>query len=283
MFDHKPEFSVIKMASIFGVSRSGFYMWQKQRHQKSMRQQLQIQRDEKVKNFFEASKHRYGARRILQDLQANEQHCDLKTITKSMKRQGLVAKAAKKFKNTTDSNHSLPIADNILARDFVATHSNQKLVSDITYIQTTEGWLYLAVILDLYSRKVIGWSMNERMTVQIVCDALQMALFRRKSLENAIIHSDRGGQYCANDYRELLKKHSLIQSMSRKGNCWDNAVAESFFHSLKVETLHGEKMMDRESTRQAVFEYIEVDYNQKRRHSSLGYLSPLEYEMKFMA
>tara|TARA_B100001094_G_scaffold333467_1_gene413011 strand:+ start:17639 stop:18055 length:417 start_codon:yes stop_codon:yes gene_type:complete len=138
-------------------------------------------------------------------------------------------------------------------------------------------------VIDLYSRKVIGWSMNERMTVTLVCDALQMALFRRKSLKNAVIHSDRGGQYCAHDYRKLLHKYSMIQSMSRKGNCWDNAVAESFFHSLKVEVLHGEKMMSREATRQTVFEYIEVDYNQKRRHSSLGYLSPMEYEMKFIA
>ena len=148
-----------------------------------------------------------------------------------MARQGLVAKAARKFKVTTDSNHTLPVAPNLLEQDFNATGPNQKWVGDITYLMTSEGWLYLAVIIDLYSRTVIGWSMSNRMTADLVCDALKMALFRRGRPKKVIVHSDRGSQYCSHDYRDLITKHQLVQSMSRKGNCWDNACAESFFHS----------------------------------------------------
>ncbi|RCW28886.1 IS3 family transposase, partial [Pseudidiomarina tainanensis] len=149
-----------------------------------------------------------------------------------------------------------------------------------TYLFTSESWLYLAVIIDLYSRSVVGWSMSNRMTATLVCDALKMALFRRGFPEGIIVHSDRGSQYCSNDYRDLIKKHRLTQSMSRKGNCWDNACAESFFHSLKVEALQDEPIMDRENMRRAVFEYIEVDYNKTRRHSAIGYLSPENFELK---
>ena len=171
----------------------------------------------------------------------------------------------------------------MLGRDFSASAPNQKWVGDITYLYTREGWLYLAVVIDLYSRAVVGWSMNSRMTADLVCDALTMALFRRGRPKNVIVHSDRGSQYCSYAYRGLIEKHHLTLSMSRKGNCWDNACAESFFHSLKVEAIYGEPVMERETMRQTVFEYIEIDYNRTRRHSANGYLSPEDYESKYIA
>ena len=240
-------------------------------------------RDRKVKEAFDKSKQRDGARRIQVELaESGDQH-DVKTIADSLRRQNLVPKAARKFKVTTDSNHKLPVAPNLLEQDFTATGPNQKWAGDITYLLTNEGWLYLAVIIDLYSRSVIGWSMKPRMTADLVCDALQMALWCRGFPEGVITHSDRGSQYCSNAYRELIEKHGLQQSMSRKGNCWDNACVESFFHSLKVEAIHDEPLMNRENTRQAVFEYIEVDYNRNRRHSALGYLSPENFEKQNVA
>ena len=200
-----------------------------------------------------------------------------------MRRQGLRAKAARKFKATTNSRHSLPVADNLLQQDFTASAPNQKWVGDITYLYTEEGWLYLAVIIDLYSRRVIGWAMSERMTADLVCDALRMALWRRKQPTGVIVHSDRGSQYCSMAYQTLIRAHQLRCSMSAKGNCYDNACAESFFHSLKVECIHGERFMSRAHMRETVFEYIETDYNRQRRHSTLGHISPEAFEARMSA
>ena len=200
-----------------------------------------------------------------------------------MQRQGLQAKGAAKFKATTSSKHQLPVAPNLLQQDFTAEQPNQKWVSDITYLWTAEGWLYLAIVLDLYSRKVVGWAMSERMTTALVCDALQMALWRRKIPVGVIVHSDRGSQYCARAYQDLLTSHQLHCSMSAKGNCYDNACAESFFHSLKVEAIYGEPFSTRQAMRECVFEYIEVDYNRVRRHSANGYLSPETFEAQQVA
>lgn len=197
-----------------------------------------------------------------------------------MKRQNLRAKAAKKFKATTNSKHNLPVAPNLLQQDFSATAPNQKWVGDITYLWTDEGWLYLAVVIDLYSRLVVGWAMSERMTADLVCQALHTALWRRRMPKGVIVHSDRGSQYCSAQYQQLLTKHALVCSMSAKGNCYDNACAESFFHTMKVETIHGERFQTREVMRQTVFEYIEVDYNRNRRHSANGSISPMAFEAK---
>ena len=268
------------MVNVLNVSRSGYYAWRKHGQTVNPREQRQIERDEAIKQAFIDSKERNGARRIQVDLAELDMTPDIKTIRNSMIRQGLVPKAAREFKVTTDSKHNQPVAPNLLEQDFTASAPNQKWVGDITYLFTSEGWLYLAVIIDLYSRSVVGWSMSNRMTATLVCDALKMALFRRGFPEGIIVHSDRGSQYCSNDYRDLIKKHRLTQSMSRKGNCWDNACAESFFHSLKVEALQDEPIMDREHMRRAVFEYIEVDYNKTRRHSAIGYLSPENFELK---
>ena len=239
--------------------------------------------DDKVKEAFDSSKGRDGARRIQIELADNGDSHNVKTIANSMKRQNLVAKAARKFKCTTDSNHKLPVAPNLLEQNFSTTAPNQKWAGDITYLATSEGWLYLAVIIDLYSRQVVGWSMDTRMTATLVGDALSMALFRRGFPKQVIVHSDRGSQYCSKDYRELLTAYNLRQSMSRKINCWDNACVESFFHSMKVEAIQYEPIMTRDEMRQTIFEYIEVDYNRTRRHSALGYLSPVNFEKQNVA
>lgn len=261
------------------MSRSGYYAWRSNSSTQSPRELKRQFRDEKVNTAFNVSKERYGAERIQAELAAQGESATINTIRSSMKRQCLVPKAARKFKVTTDSKHTQPVAPNLLARDFTATQINQKWVGDITYLYTTEGWLYLAIIIDLYSRAVIGWSMDTRMTADLVCDALRMALFRRGFPKDVIFHSDRGSQYCSKDYQGLIDQHQLKSSMSRKGNCWDNACAESFFHSLKVEALKYEPLKDRESMRQSIFEYIEVDYNRTRRHSANGYLSPDNFEL----
>ena len=266
------------MTRALSVSPSGYYSWLKTCQQPSKRKQAQQVRDEKVRHIFDESKERDGARRIQAELEEQGHRHDIKTIASSMERQGLVAKAGRKFKVTTDSKHSLPVAPNLLEQNFTADKPNQKWAGDITYLMTSEGWLYLAVIIDLYSRSVIGWSMSTRMTSTLVCDALQMALWRRGKPKNVIVHSDRGSQYCSHAYRDLIKKNCLIQSMSRKGNCWDNACVESFFHSMKVEAVQYEPIMNRETMRQHIFEYIEIDNNKKRRHSALGYLSPERFE-----
>ena len=225
------------------------YAWLQRKPSQRAEQRQQL--DNRVKALFERHKCRYGAQRIQQQIQQNDQqHYNLKTVAASLQRQSLVAKAARKFKATTYSKHNLPVFDNLLNQDFSTTAPNQKWVGDITYLWTEAGWLYLAVILDLYSRQVIGWSMSERMTADLVCDALQMAIFKRKRPKGV----DRGSQYCSHAYRELLEKHPLQGSMSAKGNCYDNVCAESFFHSLKVEAIHGERFVTREAMRQTVFE-----------------------------
>ena len=283
MFENSAIFSVEIMACVLQVSRSGYYYWRKNKERISAREQRRMDIDESVSAAFTASKERYGAERIFVDLSKTECPLDIKTIAKSLKRQGLVAKAARLFKVTTDSDHSEPIAENLLARDFSASRPNEKWVSDITYIQTTDGWLYLAMMIDLFSRKVIGWSMSETMEATLVADALKMALARRNFPRDVIVHSDRGSQYASKLFRGLLSKNHLQQSMSRKGNCWDNACAESFFHSLKVELLYGEPLMSAENTREVVFEYIEIDYNRNRRHSANAFVSPEQFEERFVS
>ena len=283
MLRNRDQLSLMRMASVLGVSRSGFHRWANKRYTPSLRAEKQSLRDLLIREAFDRSKSRSGAGRIQKELEEAGHSCCLKTIQDSMRRQNLIPKAARKFKVTTDSKHSLPVAPNLLKRDFSTTEPNQKWAGDITYLQTTEGWLYLAVVIDLFSRKVIGWSMDTTMKSSLVCDALNMALWRRKFPEGGIFHSDRGSQYCSEAFRGALGKHNVLQSMSRKGDCWDNACVESFFHSLKVESVLYEPMINREQMRQAVFEYIEVDYNRTRRHSSLGYLSPEKYELTKVA
>lgn len=260
------------MCRVLSVSRSGYYAWRSRAPSK--RAQARAALDAAVCAEFAARKGRAGAPRLARHLRRNRRQ-----VAKSLRRQGLRAKAARKYKATPHSNHSLPVAENLLQQNFTAQRPNQVWVGDITYIATGEGWLYLAVVLDLYSRKVVGWSMSERMTATLVCDALRMAIFARKRPRGVIMHTDRGSQYCSREHRALLDEHGLIASMSAKGNCYDNAAMESWNHSLKVEAIHGERFETREQAKSHVFEYIEVDYNRTRLHSTLGYLSPEQFEL----
>ena len=200
-----------------------------------------------------------------------------------MRRQGLVAKAGRKFKSITNSKHNLPVLPNLLEQDFTCTKINEKWAADITYLWTDEGWLYLAVVLDLFSRKVISWSLSKRMTKELPIDAMRMAINLREDFEGVIMQTDRGSQYCSNMFQRLLKAHHIRSSMSKKGDCYDNACSEIFFHTLRVEAIHGEQFPTRESMREVVFEYIESDYNRIRHHTSIGNTSPVKYEMAHAA
>ena len=250
-----------------------------------MRQISNDNLDKKVVAIFNAHHGRYGAKRITDELHEDGEICGKNRVAKRMMHLGLRAKAKKKFKVTTDSKHNLPVAPNLLNRDFTAIAPNQKWVGDISYIWTDEGWMYLAVVIDLFSRTVVGWSMQPTMSRQLVCDALMMALWCRGFPRNVLFHSDRGSQYCSYDYQKLLKSFGFVCSMSRKGNCWDNAVAESFFHSLKTELVYTERYVTREIAKQSIFQYIEVYYNRVRRHSAIGSIAPqvFENQCKFVA
>ena len=278
MHNHSGEFKITSMSRVLGVSRSGFYRWRQRGEQPTRRLQQRMALDKLVADAFVARKKRAGSPCLVLDLHDQGHAYDRKTVAASMKRQNLRAKAARKYKATTNSNHNLPVAPNLLQQNFSAEAPNQKWVSDITYLWTGEGWLYLAVIIDLFSRLVVGWALAERMTADLVCQALQMALWRRKMPKGVILHSDRGSQYCSATYQSLMMKHQLVCSMSAKGNCYDNACAESFFHTMKVEAIHGERFATREEMRHTVFEYIEVDYNRNRRHSANGRISPMALE-----
>lgn len=271
------------MCRVLSISRSGYYAWRERGQSTSSYQQYRDQLDQRVAEVFVSGKGRSGSPRLTLDLKDQGHPYDRKTVAASMKRQGLVAKAGKKFKATTNSKHKLPVSPNRIEQDFTATLPNQKWVGDITYLWTNQGWLYLATVIDLYSRFVVGWAMAERMTADLVSQALTMALWRRHMPRGVIVHSDRGSQYCSAQYQSLLIQHDLISSMSAKGCCYDNAVAESFFHTLKVEAIHGETFNTREEMCHAVFEYIEVDYNRNRRHSANGYISPQAFEAQKVA
>lgn len=282
MKQHGNEFPVVVMANILGVSRSGYYDWRKGRAP-SRRHQARERLDERVSGVFEVHKGRYGSPRVTKELLGQGYPYNEKTVAHSLNRQELVARAGRKFKATTNSNHTLPVSANLLEQDFIAMRPNEKWVQDITYLATDEGWLYLATVIDLYSRQVVGWAMSHRMKTELVCDALTMALFRRNMPTGVIVHSDRGSQYCSKRFRGLLATHGLLGSMSKRGDCYDNACAETFFHSLKVELTHGERYTTRRALRQDVFAYIEAYYNTVRLHSTLGYVSPVTFEQMNVA
>ncbi|QGY07989.1 IS3 family transposase [Escherichia coli] len=278
---HQAEFSIKAMCRVLRVARSGWYTWCQRRTRISTRQQFRQHCDSVVLAAFTRSKQRYGAPRLTDELRAQGYPFNVKTVAASLRRQ---TEYALKFSRLLPpSDNGLPVSENLLEQDFYASGPNQKWAGDITYLRTDEGWLYLAVVIDLWSRAVIGWSMSPRMTAQLACDALQMALWRRKRPRNVIVHTDRGGQYCSADYQAQLKRHNLRGSMSAKGCCYDNACVESFFHSLKVECIHGEHFISREIMRTTVFNYIECDYNRWRRHSWCGGLSPEQFENKNLA
>jgi len=265
-----------KMAKVLKISRSGYYAWRCR--PLSERESTQKRLKEEISVIQEQMKYRYGSPRVTEELRRRGYQVGHNRVARIMRENGLGRQPRKRFRSTTNSEHGLEVAENLLNRKFNVAAANIVWVSDISYIATSQGWLYLCVVMDLYSRKVVGWSMSSRMKTDLVMQALMMALVRRKPPEGMIFHSDRGSQYCSHAFRRRLKRYRLRQSMSRKGDCWDNAPAESFFKTLKSELCGHQAFQSRRAARAAIFEYIEVFYNRVRLHSTLGYMTPSEYE-----
>jgi putative transposase len=275
--DNIGRFSVSLMCSALRVSTSGYYAWRDRRP--SLRAQANDRLLRQIREAHQRSRCTYGSPRITQELRAQGHRVGENRIAELMRAAQIRARSARKWRATTQSAHRLPVAENTLARQFTVVQPNRVWAGDLTYVWTAQGWLYLAVVLDLYSRTVIGWAMSDRLCADLATQALTMALWRRKPRRGGLLyHSDRGVQYAARDYQQLLAEHGIACSMSRKANCWDNAVVESFFHTLKVELVHHRRYLTRDEARQDIFEWIEVFYNRARRHSTLGYRSPAEFE-----
>jgi transposase InsO family protein len=273
----KAAYPVRLLCRTLAVSCAGFYAWC--RRGLSLRAQEDAALKVEIRAAHAASGKRYGSPRIHADLKAEGEHVGRKRVARLMREEGLEGQRKRRFRVTTDSRHSHPVAANELNRNFTASAPNKIWVTDITYIWTREGWMYLAAILDLFSRRVVGWSMDSCLDRTLALDALAMALKTRRPQPGLLHHSDRGVQYASLDYQSQLRDGGIICSMSRKGDCWDNAVAESFFSTLKAELVHRTDYVSRSQARASVFEYIEAFYNGRRRHSALGYVSPVEHEV----
>lgn len=276
---HRSEHAVVTMCRVLGVSKAGYYVW---RDRAPSARALSNQRlAVEIRAVHQRSRRTYGSPRVHAELVAGGEKVNRKRIERVMRVEGIRAKKKHRFRVTTDSRHGEPIAPNVLNRQFAVDEvagRNRVWAGDITYIPTLEGWLYLAVVLDIGTRSVVGWAMRHTLERRLACDALEMALQRRCPEVGVLHHSDRGCQYASRDFRALLEREGMLSSMSRKGDCWDNAVVESFFSTLKSELVEDAKWATREEARLALFEWIEVWYNRQRRHSSLGYLSPMQYE-----
>jgi putative transposase len=277
--NHRSAFAVEKMCRSLQISKSGYYAWRTR--PKSNRDQANEKLDHHIRTIYQQSKGTYGSPRITGALNNQNIHCSENRLARRMRKNNIKAKTKKRFKVTTHSKHTHPIAENLLGQDFTAQRPDQVWASDITYLWTREGWLYLAVILDLFSRRIVGWSLSHRLGQELVLNAFQQALWRRRPGPGVIFHSDRGVQYACTALRNLLQQHKFIQSMSGKGNCYDNAVVESFFHTLKTELVYFETYYTREDAQNSVFEYMETYYNRTRLHSTLNYCSPVEFEQRW--
>ncbi len=273
---HRTRWPVTALCDALAVSPAGYYAWRQR--PVSARRQRQDALTAHIRAVHAQVRGRYGSPRVHAELVARGHGCCVNTVARLMRRAGVAAKTARKFRHTTDSKHDRPVADNLLDRQFDPAAPNAAWVADITYIPTREGWLYLAAVEDLYSRLVVGWAMGPRMTSRLAVDALGMAVRRRLPDADLLAHSDRGSQYASEHYQRLLAGHGITCSMSRRGDCWDNAPMESFFASLKKELVHHEDYQTREEAQASIFEYIEVFYNRQRRHSKLGFKSPAEFE-----
>jgi transposase InsO family protein len=272
----KVNYPVRLMCRLLDVSRSGFYAWLEGRDSRGLNDRRLLG---SIREIFAASGETYGSPRISHELRERGVACDKARVERLMRENGITPPRKKKYRVTTDSNHPNPVAPNILHRDFTSPGPNCRWAGDITYVWTWAGWLYLAVVLDLFSRRVVGWAMDSRLdTESLPLRALQMALANRAPERGLIHHSDRGTQYTSKEYQELLKARGIVCSMSRRGDCWDNAVVESFFATLKLDLIFRETFRTRQEARLAIFNYIEVFYNRQRRHSTLGYLSPAQFE-----
>jgi putative transposase len=279
---HQDQFVIAVMCRVLSVSRSGYYAWRKRPvSPRKMANDIVL---EQIKAAHHKSRQTYGSPRIQAELVAQGIRCGHNRVARLMRLHRLRANQKRAFKvKTTDSNHNQPVAPNLLDQDFQADQPDQKWLTDITYIPTAQGWLYLAVVLDLYSRRIVGWAMSDRLERQLVINALQMALLARRPSSGLLHHSDRGSQYASQEYQALLTKHQLRCSMSRAGNCYDNAPMESFFGTLKSELIHHRRYATRAEARADIFEFIEVFYNRFRRHSALAFQSPVMFELLALA
>jgi putative transposase len=277
MSEHCAGSSVQEMCRVFEVSRSGYYRW---RHRQPSPRDLDNRKlDAEIKEIFGANRGRYGSPKITIELCERGRKVGKNRVARRMREAGIRSVIRRKFRvTTTDSKHRFEVAPNLLERNFTTPAPDKVWVSDITYVPTRAGWLYLTVIIDLFSRLVVGWALSSSLSHQMVLAALKRAVRNRRPAKGLIFHSDRGVQYACTDFRKELDHHGMVQSMSRKGDCWDNAVAESFFGIMKTELVHHERYEGHRDALHSIFEYIESFYNRQRRHSTLGYLSPSEYE-----
>ena len=281
MKGHSNRHSIVEMAEILGVTSSGYYSYCNQRI--SQRALNDIKLLEKIKSIFFSSRETYGRYRIYIELKKSGETCSQRRISRLMKENNLMSKARRRFKVTTKADAAAKVASNKLDQNFVSNKPNEKWVSDITYIWTSMGWLYLAVVMDLFSRKIIGMAMGDRITKDLVCKAFLQAMLHRNYPGDLLYHSDRGSQYTSDYFQKLMKLYKIQASMSNKGNCYDNAAIESFFHTLKLECTDDIKFDSREEAKNIIFDYIEIFYNNKRIHSHLGYVSPNVFEKEFGA
>ena len=276
MATHRGEHRVEKMAKNLGVTRSGFYAWR--RRGRAARQAADKQLRDLIEGIQTEVHFRYGSPRMTRELRRRGRRVGHNRVARLMRQESLGARRRKGYRVTTKSAHAHPVAENLLQRLFRVRAANRVWASDITYIPTAEGWMYLCVVLDLYSRRVVGWSMGQSLGVELAVRALLMAVMGRRPPRDLLLHSDRGVQYCAGAFRRQLRRYGIRQSMSRKGDCWDNACVETFFASLKTELIGDRIFVTREQARREIFEYIEVFYNRRRLHSYLEYLTPHEFE-----
>lgn len=276
MAEQSNQYSITRLCSTMNVSRRGYYDWlNRPDSQRTLaNRELLVE----IKRVFYLYREVYGAPRIHRTLLRQGVVCGLNRVARLMRENGVVPRTVRKFRVTTDSRNSRHPAKNLLDRQFAAARPNEKWVADVTYIPTREGWLFLATVLDLYSRKIVGWSMSDRLLSELAQKALQHAIDARRPTAGLIVHSDQGKEYYAGEYQQLLRKYGLVCSMSRGGDCYDNAVMESFYHSMKVEETHHRDFRTRAEAREALFDYIEIFYNRQRLHSSIGYQSPIEFE-----
>ena len=275
--ERRPEYPVAVLCRVLGVSRAGYYAWRTRSPSDTARRRDQLA-DTIRAIHGEPHKDTYGSPRMARELTARGVACCVNTVARVMRAAGIRAKTTRRFVRTTDSTHPLPVSENVLNREFTASKPNEKWVMDLTYIPTQEGWLFLALVVDLFSRRIVGWAMDGTMTSRLVVDALAMAVGRRGEVAGGIAHSDRGSQYASDHFQSELRRHGMVGSMSGVGQCWDNAVIESTFGRLKAELTHHESYATRERARASIFEYVEVFYNRVRRHSTLEYLTPDEFE-----
>ena len=264
------------MCSVLGVSVSGYYAWRQR--PVSRREEANQALVQRIRRLHHRSHQTYGSPRIWAELRAEGEQCSRNRVARLMRLYHIGARRPRRYTVTTQSQHQYPVAPNVLGRDFSASAPNQKWVADITYVPTQEGWLYLATLMDLFSRKIIGWAMDQSLATDLTCQALRMALAGRQPRAGLLHHSDRGSQYASQAYQSLLQARGIQVSMSRSGNCYDNAAMESLFGTIKTELIHGQNYRTRQEAKTALFAYIETFYNRRRRHSTLDYQSPDQFE-----